>query len=249
MAVQKLNRTGEIANWIQAEIDSGALPPGARLEERLLSERFQVSKTPVREALIQLASRGLIDLRQRRGAVVSVMSAEKIVAVFEVMTELESMAAKLAASRMPPDQREKLLAVHRESESFTDDESGYDALNTKFHELIYRGACNDYLESSIKEARARLRVYRRYPFQNPGRMLQSFRDHEAILSAVLRYDGGSASLAMHEHLTIGGRVFADLVAQASKQGDNRTLRAANADRRRGGVGEEPAELVKRKRKH
>lgn len=50
-------------------------------------------------------------------------------------------------------------------------------------------------------------------------MSQSFRDHEAIVSAIVRGGGALASLAMHEHLTISGRVFADLVAQASKMGD------------------------------
>ncbi|MGU3539891.1 GntR family transcriptional regulator [Methylobacterium sp. A54F] len=213
MAVQKLNRTGEIANWIRAEIDSGALAPGMKLEERHLSERFQVSKTPVREALIQLASRGLVDLRQRRGATVAIMSAEQIVAMFEVMTELEGMAARLAAIRMPPELRRQLTEVHARSEGFLDDQQGYDIVNTELHELIYRGACNAYLEASIKDARARLRVYRRYPFQKPGRMQQSYRDHDAIVTAIVGGDAEAASLAMHEHLTTGGRVFADLVAQ------------------------------------
>ena len=219
MSVPKLNRTGEIANWIRAEIDSGALRPGARIEERSLSERFRVSKTPVREALIQLASRGLIDLRQRRGATVSIMSAEQIVAVFEVMTEMEGMAARLCAGRMSQEMRDELVAVHRDSRSWTGDERRYDAFNARLHELIYRGARNAYLEATIRDARARLRVYRRYPFQQPGRMERSFRDHEAIVEAVVRCDGAAASAAMHEHLTVGGRVFADLVAQVSRTTD------------------------------
>lgn len=213
MPERKLNRTSEIANWIRSEIDSGALPPGTKLEERHLSEKFQVSKTPVREALIQLASLGLVDMRQRRGAMVSVMRADEIVAMFEVMTELEGMAARLASSRMPPEMRAALLSVHARSEAFVEDARGYDLLNTEFHELIYRGASNAYLESSIKDARARLHVYRRYPFQKPGRMRQSFLDHAAIVAAIMKGDGDGASLAMHEHLTTGGKVFADLVAQ------------------------------------
>ncbi|GJD36123.1 HTH-type transcriptional repressor RspR [Methylobacterium aerolatum] len=219
MAVQKLNRTGEIANWIRSGIDSGALAPGTRLEERQLSEMFQVSKTPVREALIQLASRGLVDLRQRRGATVAIMSAEQFVAMFEVMTELECMAARLAATRMPPEQRQQLVAVHGRSEALLDDQQGYDAVNTELHEVIYRGACNPYLEASIRDARARLRVYRRYPFQKPGRIQQSFRDHAAIVAAIVNGDPEGASLAMHDHLTTGGRIFADLVAQMRSAND------------------------------
>jgi DNA-binding GntR family transcriptional regulator len=220
VAVQKLNRTGEIANWIRGEIDSGALAPGMRLEERQLSEMFQVSKTPVREALIQLASRGLVDLRQRRGATVAVMNAEQVVAMFEVMTELECMAARLAAMRMPPEERQQLIAIQACSEEFLDDQQNYDVTNTELHELIYRGACNAYLESSIKDARARLRVYRRYPFQKPGRIQQSYRDHDAIVTAIVNGDAKAASLAMHDHLTTGGRVFADLVAQMRGANDS-----------------------------
>ncbi|MGU3326667.1 GntR family transcriptional regulator [Methylobacterium mesophilicum] len=213
VAVQKLNRTGEIASWIRSEIDSGALAPGMRLEERQLSEMFQVSKTPVREALIQLASRGLVDLRQRRGATVAIMSAEQVVAMFEVMTELECMAARLAATRMPLEQRQQLMTIHARSETFLDHQQDYDVINTELHELIYRGACNAYLEGSIKDARARLRVYRRYPFQKPGRIKQSYRDHDAIVTAIVNGNTEAASLSMHDHLTTGGRVFADLVAQ------------------------------------
>ncbi|OYX74362.1 MAG: hypothetical protein B7Y95_07365 [Rhizobiales bacterium 32-66-11] len=214
-AVQKINRTGEIAKWIRGEIESGALPPGARLEERPLSERFGVSKTPVREALIQLASLGLVDLRQRRSATVTVLSVEQVVSMFEVMTEMEGMAAKLAASRMPPEDRRALAEIHAESAEFVanGDSSAYDLANTRLHERIYRGTCNEYLEFNIKDMRARLRVYRRYPFQKPGRIEQSHADHAQIVDAILRGDGATANRVMHEHITTGGRVFADLVAQ------------------------------------
>jgi DNA-binding GntR family transcriptional regulator len=70
--VAKLNKTSEIASWIRAEINSGAYPPGAKLEERSLSKKLGVSKTPVREALIKLASDGLVEFMPQRGATVVV---------------------------------------------------------------------------------------------------------------------------------------------------------------------------------
>lgn len=213
VAVDRSNRTSEIAKWIRAEIDSGLLRPGSRLEERELAERFQVSKTPVREALIQLATQGFVDLRQRKGATITVLSTEQVIAMFEVMTELECFAASLCANRMSLDLREKLLDVQRRSEQFLDDPAGYDELNIELHEILYRGACNEYLESNIKDIRTRLRIYRRFPFQRPGRIRQSFSDHEAIIAAIVRGDGETAKKAMRDHLTTGGRVFADLVAE------------------------------------
>ncbi|MCK1562414.1 GntR family transcriptional regulator [Bradyrhizobium sp. 173] len=211
--VLKFNRTNEIVNWIKAEIESGALPPGSKLEERQLSEKFNVSKTPVREALIQLASRGFVDLKQRKGATVSVLSAEEIVAMFEVMTELEGMAARLAATRMPTELQVRLLNIYARSEKALHDAQLYDSINKEFHEIIYEGAQNPYLAQSIKETRARLRLYRRYPFQKSGRIQQSYQDHSEIVSAITRGDCAAAEQAMHDHLTTGGRVFADLVAQ------------------------------------
>ncbi|WP_018240957.1 GntR family transcriptional regulator [Ensifer sp. BR816] len=212
---KKPYRTEEIAKWIRHKIESGIFPPGSRLEERPLSEQFGVSKTPVREALIQLSSLDLVELRQRRGAIVKRLSVEQVISLFEVMTELESMAAKLAASRMSVDMREDLANIHRSSEAYVPNEDfeKYDAVNTEFHELIYRGACNDYLEAMVKDIRSRLRVYRRYPFQKRGRIRQSFSDHAQILDAILKGDGEAAGAAMQDHLNVGGRVFADLVVE------------------------------------
>ncbi|MCK1742067.1 GntR family transcriptional regulator [Bradyrhizobium sp. 139] len=219
MLNKKPYRTEEIAQWIRREIESGAFPPGSRLEERPLSERFGVSKTPVREALIQLSSLGLIELRQRRGAIVTLLSVDQVISMFEVMTELESMAARLAASRISAELGKELTKIHRCSEECigTEDFDKYDTINKEFHELIYRGSCNDYLESSVKDVRARLRTYRRYPFQNPGRIRRSFADHAQILDAILKGDGEAAANAMRDHISVGGRVFADLIVQMRRR--------------------------------
>ncbi|WP_454918836.1 GntR family transcriptional regulator [Xanthobacter sediminis] len=213
--MRKGSRTEDIAGWIRGEIEAGALPPGARIEEKPLAERFGVSKTPVREALIQLASIGLVDLRQRRGATVTVLSVEQVVSMFEVMTQMEAMAAKLAASRMPAALHAELRALHAEAVHLveTQDVQGYDSLNTRLHEIIYRGARNEYLEASVRDMRARLRIYRRYPFQRPGRMAQSHADHAEIIAAILNGDGEAAFAVMERHVTTGGQVFADLVAE------------------------------------
>lgn len=216
---RKTYRTEEIAKWIRDEIEAGSFPPGTRLEERPLSERFGVSKTPVREALIQLATIGMVELRQRRGAMVTVLSVDQVISMFEVMTELETMAAKLAANRMSASDRSELSRIHSRSEACipAEDFEAYDAINKEFHELIYRGSCNDYLETSVKDVRSRLRVYRRYPFTKAGRIRQSFSDHAQIVQAISRGEGDAAAAAMRDHISIGGRVFADLVADMRRR--------------------------------
>jgi len=213
-------RTEDIALFIRAEIESGALPPGTRIAEQSLCARFGVSKTPVREALIRLASLGLVDLRQRRGATVAVLGIAEVVAMFEVLAQMERIAARLAAARMPVALQEELAEVHALMAPLVaaQDTAGYDRLNTRLHELIYRGARNDYLEAALKDMRGRLRIYRRYPFQKPGRMAQSHADHATICAAIRAGDAETAGTAMEIHMTTGGQVFADLVAEVPRTG-------------------------------
>ena len=89
-----------LRDGIEEEIATGRFLPGERLDEQTLAERFGVSRTPVREALQQLAARGLVELRGRRGAIVSAPDAARLLEMFEVMAELEAMCGRLAARRL-----------------------------------------------------------------------------------------------------------------------------------------------------
>ena len=90
----------EICQKIEEDIATGVLRPGARLDEAELAARFSISRTPVREAFIQLAAVGILDLRPRRGAVVPELSPRRLIEMIEVMAELEAMCGRLAARRM-----------------------------------------------------------------------------------------------------------------------------------------------------
>ena len=98
---------------IEERIATGKLLPGQHLDETELANEFGASRTPIREALIQLASAGLVQIRPRRGAVVSTVSPHEIVEMFEVMAELEAMCARLAARRMSAAEHAKLLEAHQ----------------------------------------------------------------------------------------------------------------------------------------
>ena len=97
------------------EIVRGALAPGSALDETDIARRFNVSRTPVREALRQLAASGLVEARAHRGAVVAQPSIERLSGMFEAMAELEALCAGLAAERMMPAERYRLEAIHEES--------------------------------------------------------------------------------------------------------------------------------------
>ena len=93
-------RTDRLVRALSDEIVAGRLGPGARLDEQSLADRFGLSRTPVREALGQLAAIGLVEKRPHRGVVVAAFTVERMMHMFEVMAELEALCARLAARRM-----------------------------------------------------------------------------------------------------------------------------------------------------
>src|SRR5215218_1111469 len=99
----RTGRANDIRATLQEEIESGKLPPGAVLDERALASRFDVSRTPVREALQQLAARDLVRIAPRQGVTVARLSISKVRAMLEFIGELEALCAKLAARRVDDD--------------------------------------------------------------------------------------------------------------------------------------------------
>ena len=97
----RVNLSDKIRATLEAEIASGQLPPGSRIEEQALMDRFGVSRTPAREAVLLLSSAGLVSPVSRQGAVVSGISLSEYVATLEVLMELEGLAARLSARTEP----------------------------------------------------------------------------------------------------------------------------------------------------
>ena len=137
----KITRAEELRLQLADEIVRGALAPGAALDETDLAKRFNVSRTPVREALRQLAASGLVDARAHRGAVVARPSFDRLTAMFEAMAELEALCAGLAAERMQPSERHRLEAVHEELRllSYAGNPDRFHEVNERFHNTIYAG--------------------------------------------------------------------------------------------------------------
>src|SRR6202163_1096053 len=104
----KITRAEDLRLQLADEIVRGALPPGASLDETDIARRFNVSRTPVREALRQLVASGLVEARAHRGAVVAQPSIDRLTGMFEAMAELEALCAGHAAERMTPAERHRL---------------------------------------------------------------------------------------------------------------------------------------------
>jgi DNA-binding GntR family transcriptional regulator len=207
-----LHPTG-IAEALQSEIVKGLRKPGERLDERSLAKRFDVSRTPVREALKLLAATGLVTLRARQGASVAKLSLPDLLDAFYVIAELEGMAAQQAARRMRPDQRQRLEKAHAlcASRAEAGDPEGFYDENFIFHEIVAEGCQNRVLQNQLQAVAGLTASYRRSVTYWPGRMLSAIPEHEAIMQAILRGDGQMACRLMREHVNLLGEGLSDLL--------------------------------------
>jgi DNA-binding GntR family transcriptional regulator len=194
----------ELRLQLADDIVRGLLSPGAGLDETELARRFGVSRTPVREAIRQLAASGLVEVRAHRGAVVARPSEERLIGMFEAMAELEALCAGLAAERMLPPERGLLEAVHEELRALiqSGDPQRYHEVNEAFHAAIYAGAHNAYLAEMTHATRARVQPFRRAQFRNLGRLAKSHVEHDGVVLAILRGDRDGAASAMRGHIML-----------------------------------------------
>ncbi|MGJ4993339.1 GntR family transcriptional regulator [Bradyrhizobium sp. HKCCYLS3077] len=203
-AVAKITRAEELRLQLADDIVRGMLAPGAPLDETEIAKRFNVSRTPVREALRQLAASGLIEARAHRGAVVARPSVDRLTGMFEAMAELEAMCAGLAAQRMTPVERQRLEAIHEELRnlSHAGNPERFHEVNERFHNAIYAGAHNAYIAEITLATRVRVQPFRRAQFRNLGRLAKSHAEHDRVVVAILRGDKAGASSAMKAHIEL-----------------------------------------------
>jgi DNA-binding GntR family transcriptional regulator len=217
--MMEMRRMSEnVGRWLRDEIENAILSnefaPGARLDEMVLANRFGVSRTPVREALMQLDAIGLIEIRPRRGAVVIDPGPHRIYEMFEVMAELEGLAGSLAARRLDEDSREAITVAHRRCElsAGAGDSDAYYYDNEEFHKAIYAASRSDFLEEQCAQLHRRLRPYRRLQLRVRNRLATSFSEHCGIVDAIFAGDGEKARRLLRGHVGIQGERYSDLVA-------------------------------------
>jgi DNA-binding GntR family transcriptional regulator len=209
-------QTERLADQIAALVLSGDFQPGLRLDEHMLAERFGVSRTPVREALRQLASTGLIEIKPRRGATVASATSAQLDTLFGAMAEVESTCSRLAAMTMTPIERRRLQNLHESMAELVarDDHDGFAAANLTFHTLIYTGAHNDIITEFATGLRRRLAPFRKAQFRTEGRLPRSQEEHGKVVRAILAGDALAAHAAMFDHMSLVEDSF-DRLAAAS----------------------------------
>ena len=215
-----LKLSEQLRERIEERIVAGEYAPGARLDEGELAHDFGVSRTPIREALIQLASAGFVETRPRRGAVVATTPPERLREMFVVMGELEAVCARLAATRAGPDDHRNLVAAHHACEPAVraGEPDAYYRSNEAFHLALYAASRNGFLAEQAALLHRRLRPYRRLRLRVPGRMKSSSAEHAAVVDAVLRGDGELAAARVRAHVQVQGDRLASLSARLAAGG-------------------------------
>lgn len=210
----RLPNAMRIRNALENAIVQGRFVPGERLDPEALAREFDCSRTPIREALYQLESSGLVKIAPKRGTFVSAWSPEELAERFEVMAEVEAACARLAARRMSPAELAAFRDIHARCRDFAEagDVEAYYNANSQFHHCIYGGTHNAFLEQEASRLHAMLQPYRRMQLRVRGRLGGSFREHDAVVAAIQTGDAEAAGRALRDHVIVQGDRFHDLMA-------------------------------------
>jgi DNA-binding GntR family transcriptional regulator len=192
----------EVVNGLRELLLEGKIPPGARIPERDLCAKFQVSRTPLREALKVLAAEGLVVLLPNRGSRAAKLTAKDMQDLFEVCQGLEALAGELACERITDEQISEIGRVHSEmTQHYRDgDLSQYYRCNRQIHEAIVEAARNPVLSALYESVTARIRRARYVTPMTPQRWAVAVQEHEAVLNALRRRDGVGLAHILRTHL-------------------------------------------------
>jgi len=216
----KRSNAQRLRDALEDDIINGRRAPGERLDPETLCRDFEVSRTPVREAIQQLVASGLVTVTPKKGTFVARVGLDQLIEMFEVMAELEGMCGRLAARRITEEElvalREALLRCEAAAKAGDTDEYYYE--NEGFHHAIYAASHNGFLAEEARQLKQRLKPYRRLQLQVRKRMGRSLDEHGEILQAIEHGDAERAERLLREHVVIQGERFSDFVSSVRRFG-------------------------------
>lgn len=201
-------RTAMVASHVRDMIVSGEIPPGARINERVLTDALGISRTPLREAFKILEGEGLISIRPNAGATVVVLSPEDVEASLEILIGLESIGAERAAERATPEMIEEIADLQAKMvEAFEKRElMEYFHINQDIHQKIIDAAQNPALSRVYASESARIRRFRFAGNRDHARWARAVQEHEQILDALTQREGALLRELLRAHHLSGWRV-------------------------------------------
>ncbi|WP_172332034.1 GntR family transcriptional regulator [Mangrovicoccus sp. HB161399] len=198
--------TKVVKDALRDQILAGHYASGARLVEKRISEELGVSRMPVREALRELATEGLVKIEPRRGASVSLLTDGQKRELIEVRATLESLNAKLAARRQDPEQLAEMRAVLESGEKMIEEGRMEEihSRNDAFHSALAEAGGNSVLQEIMQSLRDKTSML--FADNDIETVRRSWREHADILRAVIAGDGELAALLAARHVYNAGGI-------------------------------------------
>lgn len=202
---QKKQPHRDAYDLILEAIDVGIYRPGDRLVESELAERFGVSRTPIREALQRLETQSLLS-RDGRSLIVASLDHAQTAELYAVRTELEGLAARLAAKHAADEEIRVLREMVEADRGLLDDPQALSRANRRFHKQIHLASHNRYLVQQLDLVHRSMALMATTSLAAEGRGEKALEEHAAIVEAIARRDGESAAARLKEHLSIAFEV-------------------------------------------
>ena len=196
---------------LKTEIIKGSLKPGTKLSEGKIAKQMEVSRTPIREALRELAAEGFVKISPNQGVVVSNASVEDVQEVLRIRGVLEGLAARLATKMISEEEIKELEKYQKQMEYYTkkDDVLAFSEMDAEFHELILNICGNNKLIQIRKNISDQAHRYRIRSLSIPGRLKYSLKEHQEIVEALKRKDAEQADRLSQKHIE---NVLANILA-------------------------------------
>lgn len=188
-----------VYNEIVDQITNGEINPGEKLNERDLAKQFNVSRTPIREAFLQLEKVGMIVLNTNSGAVVKKVTVKQTEEILNIISILEGYAAETAVSKgIEGKDLELLKEIGKKMESYVRNKNYFKFahINRDFHEFIVKKAGNNTLEDILKDLNAQIYTG---GLTVPLYIEQYWKKHKVIIEAIEEHNAKKAGVEMREH--------------------------------------------------
>ncbi|MGI9259933.1 MAG: GntR family transcriptional regulator [Gammaproteobacteria bacterium] len=215
--IQRRSLQAEIASRLREEIVEGVWEPGIRLQERLLCERYGVSRSPLREAYQVMAAEGLIELHPNRGAVVTRPTLTDAVENLEIIQSLETLAIGLACERASDKQLADIEKMHSDMRALSErgEMNRYFALNNEIHAAIVRASGNSALVATHESIMRHVTRLQNLSGAQESAPEPSMQEHELFVAALLNRNTEEARASLGKHLQSVASVIERRVAKES----------------------------------
>ena len=193
----------EVAELLRQRIFARELEPGSWIDEVKIAEAYGISRTPMREALKVLAAEGLVTMKVRRGAYVTVVNEKDLSDVYHLLALLESDAAGVVAERATEAELQSLAILHDALEQAQSDREAFFRINEEFHQRLLQLADNRWREQMVADLRKVMKLNRHQSLLKSGRIGESLQEHRLLLQALQSRDAAASAQRMREHFLSG----------------------------------------------